>query len=399
MFNTIAKPFGWLLLNLYKLTGSYGVSLILFACIIRIILMPFTIKTKNSSMRMQIVQPRIKALEKRYGTNSPKYAEEVRRIYKEENIKPTAGCLFALIQFPIIFALYYAIRYPLTIMMGVPASLLAEGGAIATKLAGMGFSTTVSSAYTQLAQAEFISQHFDVFSPLSDKLVNLNFNFLGLNLGNVPDIRFWTFFSAENTAVLFGLFLIPVLAGVVTFIQTQITMKTNNFANMDSGPDMAKSMMATMPLITVVICFGMPAAVGIYWISQSIFTAIQEYVVARIYVANFIKQNADKIEAEKQRIAEIQKKKAETEEKRKLGATTQNANTSKKKLQNQERLEREAKQAQWEKENGIDPEHPGRVGDRPNARGRAYSADRYGGSNEKAEDNIADNADDNSGEE
>jgi len=378
MLKVLATPFGWLLLNLYKLTGSYGLSLILFACVIRIILMPFTIKTKNSSMRMQIVQPRIKALEKRYGTNSPKYGEEVRRIYKEENISPAGSCLFALIQFPIIFALYYAIRYPLTIMMGIPEAMLEKGGAIFEKLTSMGFTTTVNEGYTQIAQAEFISKNFDAFSSLSDKLVKVNFDFLGINLGGVPDIKFWTFFENENTVGLFLLFLIPLLAGLVTYVQTQVSMRTNNFANMDSGPDMSKSMMATMPVITVVFCFGMPAAVGIYWIASSAFTAIQEYIVARVYVTNFIKQNADKIEAEKQRIAELQKKKAETEERRKQGTTTQNSNTSKKKLQAQERLEREAKQAQWDKDN-KDPEHPGRVGDRPNARGRAYSADRYKG--------------------
>ena len=108
MLQAIGKPFGWLLLKLYELTGNYGIALILFAVVIRLILMPFTVKSRLGVMKTQLIAPQMKELEKRHGTNSPKYAEEVRKLYKEEGIKPLSSCLWAFIQFPILLALYPA---------------------------------------------------------------------------------------------------------------------------------------------------------------------------------------------------------------------------------------------------------------------------------------------------
>ena len=106
MLQAIGKPFGWLLLKLYELTGNYGIALILFAVVIRLILMPFTVKSRLGVMKTQLIAPQMKELEKRHGSNSPKYAEEVRKLYKEEGIKPLSSCLWAFIQFPILLALY-----------------------------------------------------------------------------------------------------------------------------------------------------------------------------------------------------------------------------------------------------------------------------------------------------
>ena len=93
MLDAIAKPFGWLMLFLYNLVNNYGIALILFALIVRLILLPFTMKSKKSMMRQTRLQPMMKALEKKYEGNQQKYQAEVAKLYKEEGINPMGGCL------------------------------------------------------------------------------------------------------------------------------------------------------------------------------------------------------------------------------------------------------------------------------------------------------------------
>ena len=385
MLQTIAKPFGWLLLKLYQFTGNYGISLIIFALGVRLIMLPFSMKSKLSMMRTTRLQPQIKELEKRHGANSKKYADEVRKLYKEEGVNPSSGCLWSFLPIPIVLAVYQAIRYPLTVMMGIAPELLAEGGAIYEKLVSMNFTTTISSAYTQLAQTEFISKNFEAFRGISDKLVKIDFSFLGMNLGSKPDYRFWTFMKAESMWAVIGLFAIPFIAGLATMLQSKASEQTNG-ATDERTKEAQSSMLAMMPVITIVFCFSTPAAVGIYWAAGSFFSALQDLLLAKYYKGVYEKENAEALARERAREVEMEAKKAETERLREQNATVQNKNTSKKKKQLQERLEREAKQAEWENEQNPNGKNPGGIGDRPNARGRAYDPDRYNNDSDDADD-------------
>ena len=172
LWDYIAIPFGWLLLTLYNFVGNYGVAIFLFALVVKQILLPFQMKSKKSMMRMSALQPQIAELQKRHEGNPRKLQEETSKLYKEEHVNPMSGCLWSLIPFPILLALYRAIRFPLTTMMGVPSELIADGGALATKLAEMGFSSSANAAYIQLQQSQFISNHwsdFD-FTTISEKI-------------------------------------------------------------------------------------------------------------------------------------------------------------------------------------------------------------------------------------
>lgn len=376
MLQTIAKPFGWLLLKLYELTGNYGIALILFALGVRLIMLPFSVKSKMSMLKTTPLQAQMKELEKKHGANSQKYADEVRKLYKEAGASPMSGCLWSFIPIPIMLALYQAIRFPLTVMMGISSDLLAEGGAIAAKLSQMNFSSTLSNVYLQVAQTEFISKNFEAFRGITDKLVKIDFSFIGLNLSSQPNYKFWTFFKAEHMWPLIGLFALPFLAGLATMIQTKATEMTNG-ATTERAQEATASMMAFMPVITIVFGFSMPAALMLYWAAGSIFSAIQDLALAKIYKRAYERENAEAIARQKAREEELEAKRLETERLREQNATVQNRNTSKKKRQMQDRLEREARQAEWESGNSGSEKNPSRVGDRPNARGRAYDPDRY----------------------
>ena len=84
----IRVPFGYLLEFLYNVTNNYGIALILFALVVKLILLPMGMKSKKSTMKMSRVSPYLKELEKKYGNDQQKYQQEVMKFYKEEGISP-----------------------------------------------------------------------------------------------------------------------------------------------------------------------------------------------------------------------------------------------------------------------------------------------------------------------
>ena len=405
MLKTIAKPFGALMLWLYNLVGNYGVAVILFALVVKLIMLPFQLKSKKSMMRTSRMTPRLKELEKKYGNDQQRYQQEMAKLYKEEGVNPMSGCLWSLLPFPILIALYSAIRYPLTTMMGVPESMLAEGGAIYQKLAELGYSLSQYSTgrsaafYEQIYQSQFISDHFSAFSGIADKLQQISYRFLGLDLGQVPSFSFWRwdFSSASAWLPVFGLFLIPVVSALLSWLSMKVA-NASTPQTKDQQQQM-RTMNLIMPLMSLYICFTMPAVMGIYWIAQSVFAMAQDVILNKVYNKQLDIEDADRIEREKAREAELEAKRQETERLKAEGATVANRSTSKKNkraVAAQKEVERKAAEARAAKAArrarlGIEEEEipASQVGDRRFARGRAYVPDRYTNPDEAEEKTAA----------
>lgn len=390
MLKTIAIPFGMLLLWLYNWTGNYGVAVILFALVVKLIMLPFQLKSKKSMMRTSRMTPKLKELEKKFGNDQQRYQMEVQKFYKEEGVSPMSGCLWTLLPFPILIALYQAIRFPLTTMMRVPEELMAEGGAIFTKMQELGYNLANYStgrnavAYEQIFQSQFITEHFGDFAALSGQLQELSYQFLGMNLGMVPKIFPWNWDPTMMGAEL-GLFLIPIVSALLSWLSMKISNASNPQAAAQNQQMQTMNLM--MPLMSLWICFTMPAILGIYWIAQSVFSVIQDVLLTRIFNKQLDIEDAERLEREKARAAELEAKRAETERLKAEGKTTENKNTSKKKKQAaaaQKEAERKAAEMRAEREakrraRGIAEEEipDSQVGNRRYARGRAYVADRY----------------------
>ncbi len=400
LFTTIAKPFGWLMLHLYEWIGNYGVAVILFALVVKIILLPFQLKSTKSMMRMSRMTPRLKELEKKFGNDQQRYQQEMNKLYKEEGVNPMSGCVWTLIPFPILIALYQAIRYPLTIMMGVASELLEEGGAIFERLKLLGWSaeglTNRQQAYSQIFQSKFITEHFADFQGITEKLVALRYNFLGLDLASTPQFAFWSWDAVDWNHI--GLFLIPFVSAFLSYLSMKVTNATNPQAQMQAANQSNKTMMLMMPLLSLWICFTMPAVMGIYWIAQSVFATLQSVTLNRVFKRQLDEEDADRIAREKAREAELEAKREETERLKAEGITVENKNTSKKNKKAaaaQKEAERKAAEARAERarkraERGeVDDIPDSQVGNRRYARGRAYVADRYTNPDEAEEKTLA----------
>ena len=376
----IAKPFGWLLMWLYELTNNYGVAVFLFALVVKVVLLYFSAKSKKSMMRQARFTPYLKELEARYEGNKQKYQEEVAKLYKEEGINPMGGCLWSLLPFPILLALYRAIRFPITIMMGVSQEAYAQIKELLTSLGFEAAGGARAAAYSQIYESQFITGNFDKFAGISDKLKQLDYGFLGLDLSQQPSFRFWQFTKENGTLwSQWGLFLIPVIAALLSYLQSKIST-----AGSPQDPQTAstsKTMLLMMPLMSLWIGFVMPGALGLYWIATSVFQIIQDYILTKIFNKQLDAEDADRNARLKAKADEIERKREETKRLREEGMTAANPNTSKRKMQKGEKQKTLEEANKWENANRprkAEEEEPSRVGDRPFARGRAYVADRFG---------------------
>ena len=390
MLDAIATPFGWLMRQFYALTGNFGLAVILFSLAVTIVLLPFMAKSKKGMMRMTRLQPKLMELQKKHEGNQQKLNEEIAKLYRQEKASPMGGCLWTLLPFPILLALYRAVIKPLTIVMGVPDELLAEGGALLNRLNELGFSLAegANSYYAQIYQSEFITANFDQFAGISDKLIPMDFNFLGLNLAATPNWHFWAFDFSEGVWPVIGLFLIPIISTALSYLSMYISQKVNaTTATTAQAQSTNRMMLWMMPLMSLWLGFTLPAAMGIYWIMNSITGIIRDTALTAYYKKKLDAEDAVRRAEEREREEELERKRQETERLRAMNATTVNKNTSKKKQQaqaaqaNTERkaaAEREERAARRERLGVKEEEKPAsQVGNRRYARGRAYVADRF----------------------
>lgn len=375
----ICVPFAWLVRLFYNLTNSYGVALILFTLVIKLIMLPFQMKSKKSMMRMSRVSGQMQELQKRYAKNQAKLQEEMQKLYEEEGVNPMSGCLWSLIPFPILIALYSIIRQPITHFMMLSKDVLqtvvqsaADAGVNLTNIVMMDKATgtpVLKDGLYQLAsygQINLVKAVQEMGLSTPEGWFDMNYNFLGLDLTATPweYVKNFTF-----TWAVIGVILIPILAGLSQFVFSKLTMKTQPQADAAGGASM-KSMMYMMPLMSVYIAFIMPAALGVYWIAQSVFSLIQEAVLNKTLSA--------KMEAEEE--ARFQARQADRQrrmEEARVQEQQRKQEEQKKKTLREKQQAAQAAKAVKAAKAATSTTEAGRVGDRPYARGRAYKADRY----------------------
>ena len=375
----ICVPFAWLVRLFYNLTNSYGVALILFTLVIKLIMLPFQMKSKKSMMRMSRVSGQMQELQKRYAKNQAKLQEEMQKLYEEEGVNPMSGCLWSLIPFPILIALYSIIRQPITHFMMLSKDVLqtvvqsaADAGVNLTNIVMMDKATGAPAlkdglyqmaAYGQINLVKAV-QEMGLSTP--DGWFNVNYKFLGLDLTATP----WEYVKSFTfTWAVIGVILIPILAGLSQFVFSKLTMKTQPQADAAGGASM-KSMMYMMPLMSVYIAFIMPAALGVYWIAQSVFSLIQEAILNKTFSAKLSEEEEARFQA---RQADRQRR---MEEARVQEQQRKQEEQKKKTLREKQQAAQDAKAAKAAKA-ATSTTEAGRVGDRPYARGRSYKADRY----------------------
>ncbi len=397
----ILIPFAWLLRVLYHLFDNYGVALILFSLLTKLILLPFTAKSKKSMMKTSRLGPKLKELEARCGDDKLKYQQEMQALYKKEGVSPMSGCLWSLLPLVLLMALYYVIRQPMTYLMQLTPDQITQVQEFLTSNNLVELATSGrGSYYTEIVMAQAVYDNMDAIRTLIPDIATraIDFHFLGVDLSTIPDWH-WLF-QGPYTLAGFGLFIIPVLSALSQFGSMILSQKLNGtVATNDKGEkdeDAAaaaaqsmKTMMYVMPLFSLWIGFSMPAAMCVYWIAQAVFNTGIDGILTVHYKKVYDAEDEIKREKAAEEAAIEAEKEARRAERRAMNPEGANPNTSRRKVKKQQKAaipespkghmteeERETyKQSLAEKEKA----RGGNTGDpnRPYGKGRAYMENRY----------------------
>lgn len=391
MFKFIQIPFGYVLEFFYGFFHNYGIALILFSLAVKVILLPLSMKQKKSMMKTSRLQPKVKQIELACGDDKQKYQQEVNQLYKDEGVSMMGGCLWSLLPLLILFPLYNVIREPLQYLLHLTDSQVES--VKAAFAAAKDIDVKKVDAYWQYAAAADMATYG---KGIVENVRSINFNFLGINLGEQPSWRFWKMRSWSEIGGL----LIPIVSGGLNYLAMFISQKTNDTVitddagNKDAASATAqtgKAMTFMMPLVSVVFGYIMPLGLSIYWIAQSILGIVQDYFLTKHYRKIYDAED----EIKRQKAAALAEENAEKERiraaKRAANPDGITENTSKKKQQLRDRQERDAAAKEYEAKKRAEkgeplPEprtNPGGEENRPYARGRAYVADRYDGESEE----------------
>lgn len=349
----ILTPFAKLVLLFYNVTGSYGLSIILFCLVIRVILFPVFLKGRKSTIAMSGLAEKQKVLQQKYAKDRERYSIELQKLYEQEGVKPSGGCLWSFLPLPFLMVLYAIIRQPLTYLMGMTED---QFNTVSNMLCGE--ILNYKSQQLQLAQDVYLN-YDKIVSAIPDLagMEKIDFTFLGMNLSNTPSLMFW---KQADLLPAFGLWLIPFISAGLGIASMIVTNKLNAkiLGTQKVMDQSTKSMMFIMPLFSLWLCFTLPAALGVYWIANSLFAILSEFANVPFLKKHMKLMAEKKIQRqaeEKERV--IREKKAQAEAKKKA--------------------QEEMRRIQMERKLNKSIAGASKVGIRAYARGRLYDPERY----------------------
>ena len=277
---------------------NIGLCIIIFTIIVRLLMLPLTIKQQKFAKISQVMQPEINKIQRKYRNKTDqasmmKQNEEIQKVYEKYGTNPTGGCLQLVVQMPIFLALYQVIRkipayipQVKAVYMQVVTAIAGQAGAIdAINKIGKGlkssYVTSLASdatknqiidtlnyfnadAWHKLAKA--IPSASDVINTSSTHIIGMNDFFAGINVSQTPGFHpsiYW---------------LIPILAALFQYLSAK-TMKQPELDGNNPAAGMTKSMTVMMPLMSLYFCLVTPAGLGIYWVTSALFQCLQQVII------------------------------------------------------------------------------------------------------------------------
>lgn len=315
----IALLMGYIMQALFFITGGFniGLCIILFTIIVRLMMMPMTIKQQRFSKLSAMMQPELAAIQNKYkGKNDTasmqKMQLETKAVYEKYGTSPTGGCLQMFIQLPIFYGIFAVVRdipyyVPrvkalfepvINAITGVAnySQVLIDSGLTTatydTEDALLKFLNAFSSDQWETLQNAFSSYGngiSDTIAQQSEQILHVN-NFFGINLATAPGFK------------LSLALLIPLLAGLTQWLSVKLMQAKNPVNNDDENNTAAQSMKmmnTMMPIISAVFCISMPSGLGLYWIMGSVVQCIQQIFINKymdkVDVEELIAKNMEKV--------------------------------------------------------------------------------------------------------
>lgn len=290
MFQFFANIFGYVLNFINNFVGNYGIAIILFTVLIKLIMLPLSIKQQRTMKKSAKLQGQMKALQFKYKNDPEKLNREMMDLYKKENMSPFSGCLSTIVQFILLISIFYMVRCPLTYMEKIDNTQV-ESYFQELKNDGLPVNQTYSEIDI-IREMNYLKYKFPDDENL--KKINLNMNFFGLDLSKIPqqNLGDWT------------VYIIPILYIISTFISMKITTsmqskdKENNDIiditekkeqkeeernEMEDAMAQSNKMMSwMMPIMSVSISLVAPLGLALYWLVNNILMIGERLVLDKV---------------------------------------------------------------------------------------------------------------------
>ncbi len=278
MFDFLLKPLGWILQQFaYLFNGSFAWSVFMFTLVVNLLMIPLSIKTQKSTVGQMRIRPKMEALKKKYGDDKQRYSTELQKLYQEENVSMSGGCLPMLIRLPIMLGVYQVVLSPLKYIMQVSDKAIEAGKVAVEKL-----TEKTLTGYYELEILENLKNGKIVSDEIAQKMSEIDFHFFGINLTDSPEFNINIFGPNGFNPT----WIIPILAFAAAMLTSIVSMQIQKRTNPDA-PRMG-GMMLTMPFISLFIGFSVSCAAGFYWACSSLISGAIQSLIQIYYGPNKI---------------------------------------------------------------------------------------------------------------
>ncbi|MBP0972179.1 MAG: YidC/Oxa1 family membrane protein insertase [Oscillospiraceae bacterium] len=283
----ISKLMGVILYGIYQVVHNYGLSMILFTILIKLVTLPSTYKMQVNQARQGLIAPQISKIKKAFPNNPQRQQEEQNKLFTKEGINPSAGCLSSFLTIFLLFPVFFVVLRPLTYILRLPEEQITQAKGLLTQwLVNQNLYESVEKAEKfvsgrpELLLLQHAKEHpaiFDSMPGFVDQLRGFDNSFLGFDLAGVPSLHpenGWTFTNLM-------LVLLPFLAALVYLIQTIIMQSHSKKVNPDAAKQMgaANAVMYLSPLMTIWIGLKAPAGLSFYWLVNAVLTLIVQLLL------------------------------------------------------------------------------------------------------------------------
>ena len=267
----LASLFGYLLNFIYDLVNNYGLAIIIFTIIIKLLMLPISIKQQKTMKKSVKIQEKVRQLQFKYKNNPEQLNKATIELYKSEKMSPFSGCLSAILQIVILLSVFFMVQSPLTYMKKVDEGLINQ---YKEEIKQNESGETNQTMYPEI---EIIKEKGS-----QDERVNINMEFLGLDLSSVP---------ISNLSD-FRVYIIPVLYVISSFISIRISNTVTNKnkkeqegeepSEMEAILQANKSMMYIMPIMSVSISMVAPLGLALYWLISNVLMVVEKLILNKV---------------------------------------------------------------------------------------------------------------------
>lgn len=265
MISFFANLFGYVLNFLYQLIHNYGLAIILFSIVLKIVMLPISIKQQKTMKKSAKIQAKMREIQDKYKNNPEKLNQETIDLYKREKMSPFSGCLSAIVQIVLLFSVFYLVRSPLTYMTKVDQSVIEQYTNEIKQV-----EENKNNPYPEILIIRDKGQQ--------DERVHINMEFLGLDLSSVPSQNFsdWR------------VYIIPALYVFTSFLSMRMTtnMQTakkkegeEGTNEIDAVAQANKSMSYIMPVMSVSIAIIAPLGLALYWLVNNVLMILERFIL------------------------------------------------------------------------------------------------------------------------